>query len=560
MITIGHGLAACMLLAAACGGRAGARSPLCDHRCVVDTFKQLAPIYRASGEEGRIRETLMRLAAEANGSRWRSAPERLQILGPDGVGNFLIRVPATGRLAAAQLPPVALQAHLDMVLAARDVPAGGDLKAFFRANPIRLEEKDGQLRSVGGTTSIGADNTVGCALMLRYALDPTLEHPPLELVFTVQEEVGLKGAQGYDTAALPLRAPVMISLDGFHSDRLMYGSQGSARRIVRGALATGSSRPGKLVQVAVTGLLGGHSGADIHKQRLNAAVALAAIARTLLADASLAIVRAVAGEVAGLNKIPTDLQLTLSAPARLDVAALRARAGAAVRRLVESHPGEAANPDVEVAVTEEPAPEGPVTVLTAPAARRLIDTVLAAAPMSGVVSQAPDYPNGVNTSANLGLLEVRADPAVRAGQLTALGFMARSFSREELEQLTARFVRHLQTAFSDPESVAVDQVSGYQPWRTDPASWLVRLALDLEIDGRRPFRGSGVQTIGVEPSYFSVKYPDLQIVGMGATISEAHTVHEAVSIQSILDIGAALDAFLLRLAAAAPFRTSSPRS
>ena len=273
------------------------RGDFCDAACVVDTFKRLASIYRPSGEEGELRDKLVQLAEEANRTRWAGRNGGLQISGPDRVGNFLIRVPATGRHAARNLPPIALQAHMDMVLAATSVPAGGDLKAFFREHPVELEVKEGKIQSVGQKTTIGADNTVGCALMLRYALDPTVEHPPLELVFTVHEEVGLKGAQEYDTAALPLRAPVMISLDGFESDKLIYGSQGSLRRSVSGSLPAQAVDAGKLIKVTVNKLLGGHSGADIHQDRLNAVIALAAITRAVLTNSSLAVVSAVAGEL-----------------------------------------------------------------------------------------------------------------------------------------------------------------------------------------------------------------------------------------------------------------------
>ena len=385
----------------------------CDGACVVETFRQLAPIYRPSGEEGALRDRLVLLANGANDTRWDARSGKLEILAPDAVGNFLIRVPATGRFARRALPPVALQAHMDMVLAATAVAPGGDLKAHFRANPIEIEVQDGKLRSVGGKTSIGADNTVGCALMLRYALDPTIEHPPMELVFTVHEEVGLKGAQEYDTGALALRAPVMVNLDGFDAGKLIHGSQGSTRRSVSGSLPTQLVKAGKLIKVTVTRLLGGHSGADIHEDRLNGVIALAAIVRTALANGTLGVVSAVAGDLAGLNKIPTDLELHLSAPAGFDLAGLRASTERATRQAVGAHLAEAANPAVTISVSEAPLPAGPVTALTADAARRLVETVLAIErarpPLNGVITKKVGYPNDVNTSSNLGVLDLRPD-------------------------------------------------------------------------------------------------------------------------------------------------------
>jgi dipeptidase D len=527
----------------------------CDSACVVQTFEQLAPIYRPSGEEQELRQRLIELASEANRGRWPPSGPGLEILGPDPVGNFVIRVPATGRFMGQRLPPVALQAHMDMVLAASAVPAGSDLRAHFRKNPVSLEEKDGQLQSAGRVTSIGADNTVGCALMIRYALDPTIEHPPIELVFTVHEEVGLKGAREYDTAALPLRARVMINLDAFDSGTLVYGSQGSVRRSLTGLLETRLVKAGKLIKVTVSGLRGGHSGADIHQHRLNAVIALAALAKALLADASLGVMSAVAGDLAGLNKIPTNLELTLVGPASLKLPALRASVEAALRQEVSAHPGEAANQEMTIAVAEAPLPVAPTSALTPAAAARLIEVVLATElstpPMNGVVTRKVGYPNAVNTSSNLGLLDLKA------GGSTTVGFMIRSFSREELGQTMGRLVGHLRRSFAQPAAARVEEISGYEPWLEDPDSWLMRLGLELQVKGTLPFTKVGVQAIGMEPSYFQLKFPDIEIVAMGAGITDAHSAREAVSIQSIRDLTTTIDAFLARLAMAGPLRKAA---
>jgi dipeptidase D len=559
-------LLACGSDPAAPGASGGAvavgRGQFCDGACVVATFKELAFIYRPSGEEKQLRDRLVQLAEQAKGSRWQGRSGKPEILPPDRAGNFLIRVPATGRFSSRNLPPVALQAHMDMVLAATTVPAGGDLKAFFRNNPISLEVKEGKLQSVGQTTTIGADNTVGCALMLRYVLDPTVEHPPLELVFTVQEEVGLRGALEYDTGALPLRAPVMIGLDGFDSDRLLYGSQGSMRRSVSGPLPAQGVSGGKLLRVRVSKLLGGHSGADIHHDRLNAVIALAAITKSVLSDAALGVVSAVAGDLGVLNRIPTDLELVLSVPEAFDVAVFRASTEATVRAIVSAHMGEAGNSQVTTTIEEMPPPAEPVTALLPDAASRLVETVLAteisSPPMNGVVSRKAGLPNEVNTSSNLGALEMKlAAPA--SPRKATVGFMSRSFSTEELDSTTARLIDHLKGPFGDASAVTVNEIAGYKPWLEDPDSWLIRLGVELEVQGNRPFRSAGVSAVGLEPSAFLMKFPDLKIVGMGAAIADAHSARETVAIQSILDITATVDAFLVRLAEAEPFVKATPR-
>jgi di/tripeptidase len=272
----------------------------------------------------------------------------------------------------------------------------------------------------------------------------------------------------------------------------------------------------------------------------------------VLADPSLAVVRAIAGDRAGLNKIPTDFQLTLAAPAATDTASVRAGAEGAVRLAVRSHPGEATNPDVKVVVAEAPTPDRPITALAQEAGTRLFETVRAA--LNGVVTRKPGYPNQVNTSANLALLEVKEEPAAPDRRTVTFGFMVRSFSAEELGGTATTLVKHLSGLFASP--VSIELLSGYDPWLEDPESWLVSRARALEIGGQRRFQKVGVQAIGVEPSYFRTKFPGIRIVGIGATITDAHTVHESVSIQSIREITATLDALLVRIAGADAFRTT----
>ena len=131
--------------------------------------------------------------------------------------------------------------------------------------------------------------------------------------------------------------------------------------------------------------------------------------------------------------------------------------------------------------------------------------------------------------------------------------MTRSFSTDELASTASRLIAHLKGTFADPQSATVTEIAGYNPWLEDPDSWLIRLAVELEVNGARPFRLAAVSAVGLEPSYFLSKFPDLEIVGMGATIADAHSVHETVSVQSILDITSTIDAFLSRVATAPPF-------
>lgn len=104
----------------------------------------------------------------------------------DEMNNLLIRVPATEGYET--VPPYLLQSHMDMVAVADE-----GVEFDFLQDPIRLQVIGNELRAVG--TTLGADDGGGIAAMLSFADDPLFKHPELELLFTVQEETGMKGVQ-----------------------------------------------------------------------------------------------------------------------------------------------------------------------------------------------------------------------------------------------------------------------------------------------------------------------------------------------------------------------------
>ncbi len=178
----------------------------------------------------------------------------------DEVGNVIVYVPASAGYENHET--VIIQNHMDMV-----TDATPDRKINFKTDPI-VTLKDGDWITADRTT-LGADNGIGCAAALALMHDESIAHPPLELLFTIDEETGLKGAWGVDASFL--KGKKMLNLDTEEWGSLYIGCAGGIdyefKKTLSMVPAQIKSTGAKLI---VGGFVGGHSGVDIHEQRGNA--------------------------------------------------------------------------------------------------------------------------------------------------------------------------------------------------------------------------------------------------------------------------------------------------
>lgn len=178
----------------------------------------------------------------------------------DGAGNVVIYVP--GKNGRENDEPVLIQNHIDMVT---DALRGK--RVDFANDPIELKVVDGWVGANG--TTLGADNGIGCATALATIFEKDLVHPPLELLFTVDEETGLNGALGLDVSNLS--AKKMLNLDTEEWGSLYIGCAGGVDyEFTRDFDQYAVNSINTTYKIQVEGFLGGHSGVDIHEQRGNA--------------------------------------------------------------------------------------------------------------------------------------------------------------------------------------------------------------------------------------------------------------------------------------------------
>jgi len=208
---------------------------------------------RPSKFEGKISEYLIRYADE-NHFKYEL----------DQVQNILIKVPAKGTLAGSE--SILIQNHIDMVTDAIEGKA-----INFKTDPIEAYQDGDWVRARG--TTLGADNGIGCAaaLALPIVLD---NHPPLELLFTVDEETGLTGASGLDGSIISSKK--MINLDTEEWGSLYIGCAGGINYEFNGSFSYEplESNFDLSLELSLRGFAGGHSGVDVHRFRKNAIKAI----------------------------------------------------------------------------------------------------------------------------------------------------------------------------------------------------------------------------------------------------------------------------------------------
>lgn len=211
-------------------------------------FYQFTRIPRPSFEEAAVRQYVID-QAEACACRWQM----------DKAGNLVVYVP--GSCGREQQGSVIIQNHLDMVTVKTE-----DKTHDFSRDPLQLKVEDGWLKA--DRTTLGADNGLGCAAALALMSDTGLSHPPLELLFTVEEETGLGGAVELDASLLS--GTRMLNLDTEDWNELYVGCAGGAGHVFHRQYAGSYSDGLKHFHLNIKGLCGGHSGIQIHEQLGNA--------------------------------------------------------------------------------------------------------------------------------------------------------------------------------------------------------------------------------------------------------------------------------------------------
>lgn len=456
---------------------------------VWEHFQTLCDIPRPSKHEAALRDYL---------KGWAELRGLETVV--DQAGNLIVRKAATPGME--DRVGVVLQGHLDMVCQANT----GTVHDFFN-DPIRPLLKDGWL--IAENTTLGADNGIGVALGLAVLTSDDIAHGPVEVLMTLDEEAGMGGALGLEPGLLQGR--MLINIDTEEWGEFYMGCAGGIDVNARRSYQSQPLPAGfEVRQLTVAGLVGGHSGADIHLGRGNANKVLIRLLRELETVTDLRVASFNGGTAR--NALAREAFAVVAYPAADgDKLAARLDAFQALMRF------ELAGVDEGVSIAANLASASEVL---APTDQQAIFRALHAAP-HGVKRMSQRVSGVVETSNNLGVISI-ADGKVFTN------LMVRSLLDSGFQNLASEIVGLFQLA-----GFEVETEGGYPGWAPNPASPL--LALFQQVYRQQFGADSGVQVIhaGLECGIIGAKYPQMDMVSFGPNIRGAHAPGERVEVASV---------------------------
>lgn len=452
-------------------------------------FEEISAIPRGSGNTDKISGYCMSFA-EKRGLK----AER------DRLGNVIIY--KEGSEGFENSDPIIIQGHVDMVCQKKD-----GIEIDFEKEGINLVT-DGDFIKADGTT-LGADNGIAIAIMLA-VLDGNYEHPPIEAVFTVDEEVGMLGAVGINEKLL--KAHRMINLDSEEIDTVTVSCAGGCDFVMNIPFSN-QVLSGTRIELIVRGLRGGHSGVEINSGCVNADILMGRILGEASTIADFGIVSINGGDKG--NAIP------LRCGAELVVADAK-DFSEHLQKYIEKIKSEIAvrEPEFECDILIHES--GDYKVIDSAACKKLIFSLMCVP--NGVMEMSAEISDLVETSLNLGILKTNYDSI-------ELHFTLRSNKETALE-----YLEHKMTIFAKYSGIESDSFGHYPPWEYVSGSEL--LSKYIEIYNHKMGSEPKVAALhaGLECGIFSSKIKDLECISIGPQMYDVHTINERLSISSVQEL------------------------
>jgi len=459
-------------------------------QAVWQHFEALCAIPRPSGHEARVAAHVVALARS-----W-----GLEAV-TDAIGNVIIKKPATAGMEGRRT--VVLQAHLDMV----PQKAATSTHDFVK-DPIQ-PRVDGPLVRATGTT-LGADDGIGIATALAVLESKTIQHGPIEVLFTIDEEAGMTGAKNLKAGFLS--GDILLNLDSEDEGEICIGCAGGAdAKVAMSYTEVDAASDAVGYRVTVSGLKGGHSGVDIHLGRGNANKVLARLLFGVRRDVDVRLAGFVGGTLR--NAIPRDATATVTvkrSEGQAFESALRAAAAVVQAEL------RAADPGLEVAIESVPVPARTMS----PTVTAQLLAALVACP-HGVFAMVPGMSTVTETSTNLAIV-------VAGGGSIAVTNMLRS-SVDSKKDDVANMLR----AVFELAGATVTISGGYPGWQPDPSSpVLSKLQAIYAGMFNTPAHVTATHG-GLECGLIRAVYPHMDALSIGPTIRFPHSPDEQVDIASV---------------------------
>ena len=434
----------------------------------------------------------------------------------DGVGNVLIRKPASpGR---ENHKTVTLQAHLDMV-----PQKIASVKHDFLTDPIDAYVEDGWVKARG--TTLGADNGIGASLALAVLADDTLEHGPIEALFTIDEEQSMDGAFGLKPNFL--QGDILLNCDSEKEGELFVGCAGGADLNISFQFKEDTYIPEGDVAVKITlsGLKGGHSGVDIHLGRANANKLMFRFLKEAVCDYGARLSAVEGGNMR--NAIPREAWAIVTIPGD-NVEALWELVSDYQEMYQVEYAGVESGIRFEAEMTELP-----TTLIPEEIQDDLINAIEGC--QNGVISMLHDFPGTVESSSNLAIVKT-------SDELIEIKILVRSSSETRKEAVCSS----LESIFS-MAGAKVEIPDGYNGWQPNIHSPMLQVMKEVyqELFAVEP--AVKVMHAGLECGIIQGAYPQMDMISIGPDLEYPHSPDERVRIESVANTWRYITAVLAKI-------------
>ena len=452
-------------------------------QCIWKNFHALTQVPRPSGHLEKVQQFLLDFAKQAGVEAFK-----------DEADNIVMRKPATPGMENRK--GIILQAHMDMV--PQKTPESNH---NFVTDPIETWI-DGEWVKAKGTT-LGADNGLGVAAIMAVMEAKDLQHGPVEALITADEETGMFGANALPTCEL--NGDILLNLDSETWGKFVIGSAGGIDVTATLDYQEAETDPeDAAVKVTLKGLRGGHSGLEIHEGRGNANKMMVRFVREAIEECEARLACWHGGNMR--NAIPFKAEVVLTLP-KENVEALKELVADWKEDFTDEYKHIESGIEFFAEDVEAPKTEVPVEIQD-----NLINAIYGC--HNGVLRMIPSYPDVVETSSNLAIIDIEGGKA-------ALKVLARS-SREDMKDC---IVKTLESCFN-MAGMKVETAGSYGGWDPNPDSEILNLLMKeyKELFGEDAI--IQVDHAGLECSVILGKYPHLDVVSLGPTIRSPHTTTE----------------------------------
>jgi dipeptidase D len=453
-------------------------------------FEEITRIPRPSGNEEKIQAYVVQFAKDYN-----------LAYKQDETGNILITKDASKGFE--KIKSVCLQSHLDMVCEKH-----ASSKHIFETDPIELIV-DGDWVKAKDTT-LGADNGIGIATQLALLTDKELEHGPIECLFTVDEETGLNGANGIESGFF--KSNILLNLDSEDEGEICIGCAGGINTIATLKYKVRKTPENyRTFRIEVSGLQGGHSGTDIHKNRGNS---IKILNQLLWETRNRFGTRLSVFEGGNLrNAIPREAYAIVVVPAEYKDVFMQY-----IHDYTKIIRGEYLMDEPNITISLTPA-DMPEKVIKKKQQEKLLNALYACP--HGVIAWSRVISGLVETSTNLASVKF-----VEPHQV-----VINTSQRSAVNSSKLQIANAVKSTFK-LANARVENSAEYPGWNPNPQSEILNIAKKSyqRLFNKEP-KVNAIHA-GLECGLFLEKYPCLDMISFGPTIVDAHSPSERINISS----------------------------